>query len=252
MALTFLDSLQVLRDVSVDAAGALVIMARNAAPNGAITCTPNQLLQDFNQTFSKRVQIRTFRNYQKELIDARLVPSGEAVYPMAAPDGTDMNAERRTQMETAIDLLQRDLTAVRPHPDRQHDHGRVFAALTAADALEVAALAKRTVLADDHGDPALVDGRRVQVERTQWNYALVQKWISDHTCDKVVKTVMELHLADAFKAVLAEKKTADSKKTQAALLAIMQAGLNRTAAPRGRRRFDTPGGGAPQQHRIEI
>ena len=188
MALTFFESLLMARECSAEAVATLVVMVQNAGPTGSITASQDELRQDYKRLTGTQPRKDTFGGYIDELVERKLIPSKEAVYPPGAEGWTEDQAER---LQETLDALNADLAAVRPK-DRP-DHERIFGVLLGFDLIEVAAKGFRETLTHKSGDPVTAGGRRHHYKQYKWNYGLIQRWISKHGVEKILKTLAELY-----------------------------------------------------------
>ena len=220
--LSFNESLLHLHGVSLQAAGVLLVMYQSADPTGAVGATGDDMRAQFSRTFGKRITTKTFQEAQAELLKRKLVPSLTAIHP---PGIGEVDAEQAVRVKTVLDALEQDLSRVRPK--EKPDHERVFAALVAFDALEVAARAKRESLAAPDGSPLVADGRRYHYHQYEWDYGLVQQWIRTYKLEHVLQTLSSLYASGALQKVQHDGTFKD-KRTR--LVAYLTAALRGQAS----------------------
>lgn len=209
--MNLVQSIMAARDISLEEAGVLIIMIQHASPNGGVHADESDLYSAYCKAFSKRPRKEQFSDLIQSLVDKGLIPTRTTVYPM---DTSAALSEREAErLRNLLDEMTESREHVRP-PQASEEQQRVFAALKAVGALDLAVRERSMPLTDGKGNPVVAGGERQFYKRKEWDYGLIRGLISDFKgVDHVLVTLFRLYATGALKDLDLDDKPFEERRT---------------------------------------
>lgn len=191
--MTAFTALLSIKEVSKRTLCVYVTLLQSAGPSGAIDDKVDVLVRHYNKLFENtRITQEKLKNDIDTLFEKGIIPSRGAVYPFASN-----SVGHSKNIDEIIEVLEEDMSDVRPDPTRFPDESRIFSALKMANALEIAAKTEKVRMThDDHA--LVVNGELKKRQRRVWDYGLVGKMKGKYGADEVIDAICEIHLDSGF------------------------------------------------------